>query len=79
MYYVYILKSEPSGLFYTGMAKDVEVRLKEHNRGKSKFTRGHMPWKLVYEEGPFEGKEARKREKVLKQTEAKNCVLGLDF
>ncbi len=78
MYYVYILKSLSSDSFYTGMAKNVEERLKEHNRGKSKFTKGHIPWEVVYEEGPFETKEARKREKFLKRSNEKNRVLGLN-
>ena len=34
MYYVYILESLKSKLHYTGIAKDVEVRLRDHNRGK---------------------------------------------
>ena len=40
MYYVYILKSEKSGIYYTGIAIDINLRLKDHNRGKSKFTKG---------------------------------------
>jgi putative endonuclease len=53
MFYVYILKSLSSGVYYVGMAKDIQVRLKEHNSGKSKFTKGHLPFELVYQEGPF--------------------------
>ena len=68
-------KSLKSKLHYTGIAKDVEARLRDHNRGKSKFTKGHLPWKLVYVEGPFETSVARRREKELKRTEEKERVL----
>jgi len=53
------------------MTKDVLARLNEHNRGKSKFTKGHLPWTLVYKEGPYETKEARKLEKYYKTSSGK--------
>jgi len=73
-YYVYFLQSEKDGTTYVGMAKNVLTRLKEHNTGKSQFTKGHMPYRLVYQEGPFETLEARKREKYLKSTAGKNYL-----
>lgn len=62
------------GTTYVGMATDVLVRLRDHNRGKSRFTRGHMPYKLIYQEGPYETAEAREREKYLKSTAGKNFL-----
>jgi putative endonuclease len=53
-YYVYIIKSLKSGKIYTGISKNPEKRLKEHNKGDSKFTKGFRPWILVYKE--FVGK-----------------------
>jgi predicted GIY-YIG superfamily endonuclease len=41
--YVYVLKSEKHWRFYVGLANDVEVRLKEHNNGKTKSTRPYKP------------------------------------
>lgn len=76
MFYVYILKSLSSGVYYVGMAKDIQVRLKEHNAGKSKFTKGHLPFELVYQEGPFPAEEARKREKQLKRSEVKQRIIS---
>jgi len=73
-YYVYFLRSDKDGTTYVGMAKDVEVRLAEHNRGKSTYTKGHMPYQLIYEEGPYESVEARKREEYLKSTAGKNYL-----
>ena len=48
MYYVYILKSSKSNKLYYGYTADLKKRFKEHNNGKSKFTKGHIPWKLVF-------------------------------
>lgn len=47
---VYVLQSDSDGTFYVGMTKDVINRLKEHNAWKSRYTKGHRPWKLIYEE-----------------------------
>ena len=48
MYYVYILRSSKSGILYYGYTEDLKKRFTEHNKGKSKFTKGHIPWKLVF-------------------------------
>ena len=54
MYYVYILKSLKSGVLYYGYTEDLRKRVREHNTGKSKFTKGLMPWRLVWYSA-FEG------------------------
>ncbi len=48
MYYVYILQSSKSGILYYGYTADLKKRFKEHNSGKSRFTKGHLPWELVW-------------------------------
>ena len=48
MFWVYILRSEETNKYYTGSTQNVSERLKEHNAGKSKSTRGGVPWHLVY-------------------------------
>src|SRR3989344_589747 len=48
MYYVYILRSSKSGTLYYGYTTNLKTRLKEHNKGKTKYTKGHIPWKLVW-------------------------------
>jgi putative endonuclease len=48
VYYVYILKSSKSGKLYYGYTKDLKRRLQEHKEGKSKYTKGHLPIKLIY-------------------------------
>ena len=66
MWYVYVLRSKDSPRFYTGMSSNVENRLKEHNRGKTKSTKGYRPWELVFKEDYQSIDEARKRELYLK-------------
>jgi len=66
MYYVYLLKSLSSEKTYVGMTNEISRRIKEHNRGKSKFTSRYMPWKLIYSEEMNTREEARKREKYFK-------------
>ena len=49
MYHLYILKCSDKSL-YTGIARDLVRRVKEHNTSKlgAKYTRGRRPVKLVY-------------------------------
>jgi putative endonuclease len=76
MYYVYLLRSEVDGTYYTGMAKDTSARLEEHNKGRSRYTKSRIPWRLIYSEGPFATATARKREKQMKSTEEKQKILS---
>jgi predicted GIY-YIG superfamily endonuclease len=63
---VYVLESLADSTWYTGMAFDAEIRLLEHNHGKNRFTKGHMPWKIIYTETHPNWQIARLREKYLK-------------
>ncbi len=48
MPFVYILSCR-DGSFYTGAAKDVAARLREHERGRaSRYTRARLPVRLVW-------------------------------
>lgn len=66
MYFVYVLRSEKDGRLYKGFSSNLEKRIREHNSGKTKSTKGYLPWKLVYSEKVESRIEARKREKYLK-------------
>ncbi|MCB0693179.1 MAG: GIY-YIG nuclease family protein [Lewinellaceae bacterium] len=66
LWYVYVLYSPSSRRFYTGMTKDLERRIQEHNTGKTKSTKGFRPWKLVYSEVAEDRVSARNRESFLK-------------
>ncbi|MFN8208978.1 MAG: GIY-YIG nuclease family protein [Bacteroidales bacterium] len=66
MYFVYVLKSEVDGSFYKGYTQNLEVRIKEHNSGKSPYTSRKIPWKLVYSEQVDTLPEAIARERYFK-------------
>jgi len=66
MYFVYVLYSEKLHKRYIGSSEDINRRLREHNLGKSKFTKAGIPWKLIYKESLPTNYEARKRELFLK-------------
>src|SRR5687767_2065849 len=71
---VYVIESLKDGTWYTGMALNVDARLKEHNQGKNRFTKGHLPWKIIYTENHPDWSSARVREKYLKTAAGKNLV-----
>jgi putative endonuclease len=77
MYFVYAIKSEKDGRIYVGMCVDVEVRLKEHNSGKTKSTKGFVPWRLIFKEDLNNRIEARKREIYLKSGIGKEFLKSL--
>ena len=66
MYYVYVLKSIHHGKLYKGFCADLDIRLAEHNAGKTKSTKPFMPWEVIYFEEIKSLKEAVSREKYLK-------------
>ncbi|MEY4629498.1 MAG: hypothetical protein RLZZ595_1824 [Bacteroidota bacterium] len=74
---VYALLSKKNGDIYVGMALNAENRLKEHNSGKSKYTKGLRPWKIFRIEYFPDWKEARVREKYLKSGIGKEFLKSL--
>jgi predicted GIY-YIG superfamily endonuclease len=48
MYYVYILWSQKSRIFYYGYSENIPKRLQEHNKGISPATAPHRPWQLIF-------------------------------
>jgi putative endonuclease len=67
MYYVYIIKSTKTGSLYVGYTSNIAKRFKEHNSGKSIYTKKYAPWRLVYLEGYVNIDDAKDREKKIKQ------------
>ena len=65
-YYVYVIQSKLDGRLYKGYTKRLQERIKEHNDGKTKSTKGYRPWRLVYTEEYDNLTDALKREKFLK-------------
>ena len=65
--FVYILRCADR-TFYIGTAKDVKVRVANHNAGKgAKYTRPRLPVRVVWQEGPMSLTRALRREYQLKQ------------
>ena len=77
-YWVYALISEKDNRIYVGFSKDVQKRLKEHNSGKTKSTKGYRPWRLIFTKQCTTRVEARELEKYFKsgcgKEELKNMV-----
>jgi putative endonuclease len=66
LYFVYVLHNG-AGILYTGIAKDVDVRLGQHNAGSgARFTRGRGPWAICHREGPLAHGDALRREAAIK-------------
>jgi putative endonuclease len=74
MIYIYVIRSQKDGRFYVGMTENVEKRLKEHNQGKTKSTKGYCPWKLFFFEEYMTRVDARKREIYLKSGYGKQWI-----
>ncbi len=70
MFYVYVLKISKGGQLYIGYTNDLRRRLQEHLKGQSEYTKHRKPTNLVYYEAYTSEKDAREREKVLKQFKA---------
>lgn len=66
MYYVYVLKSVKYKKSYVGFSNNLDQRLKEHNSGKSFYTKRYKPWIIIYKEEFKSEKEAIDREKFYK-------------
>jgi putative endonuclease len=66
LFFVYVLRNA-YGIFYTGIAKDVDARLRQHNAGcGARFTRGRGPWTICHREGPLAHGDALRREAAIK-------------
>lgn len=74
MYYVYVLKSELDGKFYTGYTNDLENRLLKHEKGLVSSTKSRRPLILIYYEVCLNQQDATHREKYLKTSWGKRYL-----
>ena len=65
-YFVYVLRSVPTGRHYIGIAADVAKRLQEHNSKSGRWTSAFKPWELAVTEEHADRSLAAKRERFLK-------------
>jgi putative endonuclease len=76
MFYIYILKSLSSNIYYVGYTSNYQKRFVEHNTSDlNTFTSKHRPWKLkaVFECGPME-KEAIHTERFIKKQKSRKLI-----
>jgi putative endonuclease len=76
MFYIYILYSSSSDIYYLGYSVDPHRRLKEHNTSSfNTFTSKHRPWvrKAVFECGSSE-KEAIRIERFIKRQKSRKLI-----
>ncbi len=74
-YFVYIIFSSKLNKYYTGFTENLEVRLEQHNSGKSTFTAKGIPWVMVYNLAVNSANEARQLEKIIKGRGAKRFLI----
>lgn len=78
-YIVYVLSSCVAKKSYVGFTDNLARRIKEHNSGKSIYTKRYKPWKLIYTEEFENYVDVRKREKYLKSASGRRIVLKRIF
>ena len=64
-FFTYILEDQKGNL-YIGQTANLEIRLKWHNMGNSKYTKNKGPWKLIFSKKWATRTEASKFEIYLK-------------
>ncbi len=74
---LHVIKSSSFDTKYIGSTNNLSKRIKEHNSGKCRYTKGRMPWKLIYREGFLTRSEAMKREKFLKSGQGRKELNNL--
>ena len=67
MFYVYVIQNvDRVDELYLGFSSNLQRRLREHNQGHNRSTRGRQ-WQLIYYEAYMTEQAARKREQSLKR------------
>ena len=65
-YYVYAIKSKNKSYIYVGISNNPQRRILQHNKAYNKTTKPYRPFKCILIEKYPSRKEARIREKYLK-------------
>jgi len=69
--HIYCLSNTTNREIYVGISNDVERRLTEHNKGRNRYTKAFIPWKIIYTESHSSYQAARVREKYFKSAAGK--------
>lgn len=79
MWSVYILLCQDNSL-YTGITNNLEKRFQEHLNGKGgRYTRSHMPLRIIYQETLKSKSEALKREIEIKSWSRTKKIKNLNL
>jgi putative endonuclease len=73
-YYVYAIESTGQDFIYTGVTKNLEKRLEEHNNGEELSTKAYTPFELIFYEAYRNKADAKRRETYLKSTNGKKAL-----
>ena len=65
-FYTYILYSQKFNRYYKGHSENLELRISQHNDGKTKSTKPYIPWVIKYYEVFDTREKAIEREKYFK-------------
>jgi putative endonuclease len=77
-YYTYIIYSSRSDHYYVGHTQDLLDRIENyHNSGRSIYTKGGIPWKLVYSEIFKTRAQAMRREREMKSRKSRTYIQRL--
>lgn len=76
-FFVYVLYSLSYKNRYVGSAEKLDIRFKQHNAGKVRYTKGRSHWVIIYKESFPTRTEARKRELFLKSGQGRNFLDNL--
>lgn len=66
MHYVYVIRSNKDGKYYTGFTDDLRKRFNQHHSGENVSTKNRGPFKLIYYEASLSKHDAIDRERFLK-------------
>jgi len=73
-YFVYILYSKSTDVYYKGQTSDLEDRIRRHNNKQEKATRNGVPWDLIRYFKKSTRSEALTLERKLKNLSRKRLI-----
>ena len=79
MWCVYVIYSKKINLKYVGSTDNVNKRIKEHNSGRSKFTKQTNDWELLGYKSFGTEDEARRFERLVKKNKKYRMLLYIDI
>ena len=74
MFYVYILYSQSIDRYYVGQTDNIELRLKTHLSGASRYTAVATDWQVAYKESYSTRSKAIKRELAIKRKKSRKYI-----